>query len=227
MKITKDGFYKLSEIKDFKWKLSIGDNIKACIYDDLLWEKNISLEECSSLDYYSFFATSGDYNSTFTLDWDKAELGVNSLVYSWSDIIIKYMSLTEGRKDSGVLNTHILTFAWEGWKASIDGNLKISAGTAKNSGRLDEENIFLGDNASISWIPTLLVETNDVEASHACKMEKISDSELFYLRSRWIKRENALSMMIEAKVKNLYGWLEEYDKEFYEEILEKILEKIK
>ncbi|MBT3727553.1 hypothetical protein HOG21_08115 [bacterium] len=33
-------------------------------------------------------------------------------------------------------------------------------------------------------MPTLLVRSDDVKASHSCKMERISDEKLFYLRSR-------------------------------------------
>jgi len=58
-------------------------------------------------------------------------------------------------------------------------------------------------------------------------MEKISDEKLFYLRSRGVEKENAMRMMIEAKIKNLYKCLEMYDKEFYDELLDEILKKIK
>jgi Fe-S cluster assembly scaffold protein SufB len=57
-------------------------------------------------------------------------------------------------------------------------------------------------------------------------MERISDEKLFYLRSRWLWRENALNMIIEAKIQNLFSCLRMYNKDFYEDILENILDKI-
>jgi Fe-S cluster assembly scaffold protein SufB len=71
-----------------------------------------------------------------------------------------------------------------------------------------------------------LVATNDVQASHACKMEKISDESLFYLRSRGIERENALLMMIESKIMNLYRSLTSSAPELYEKIIQELLTKI-
>jgi Fe-S cluster assembly scaffold protein SufB len=38
--------------------------------------------------------------------------------------------------------------------------------------------------AKIRGIPTLLVASSDVKANHSCAIEKISDSKIFYLRSR-------------------------------------------
>ena len=78
----------------------------------------------------------------------------------------------------------------------------------------------------VKWIPTLLVRSDDVKASHACKMERISDEKLFYLRSRWLGKDNALNMIIEAKIENLFSCLRMYDKDVYEETLENILNKI-
>ena len=58
-------------------------------------------------------------------------------------------------------------------------------------------------------------------------MERISDEKLFYLRSRWIWKENALSIMIEAKIKSIFSCISMLDKDFYEELVENILLKIK
>ena len=90
-----------------------------------------------------------------------------------------------------------------------------------------EDNLFLWNKWSIKWIPTLLVESDDVEASHACRIEKISDEKLFYMRTRWIWKENAISMMINAKIFDLFKCLSMINKEFYNEIIENILKEIK
>ena len=58
-------------------------------------------------------------------------------------------------------------------------------------------------------------------------MERISDEKLFYLRSRGIDKEDALSIMIEAKIKSLFLCISMLDNDFYEELIEETLEKIK
>ena len=102
----------------------------------------------------------------------------------------------------------------------IDNNIE------KINWNLLEENLFLGNKWRVKAVPTLLVKSNDVKASHSCKMERISDEKLFYLRSRWIWRQNALVMMIEAKIKSLFSCLFMFDNTFYKELVEKILKKV-
>lgn len=117
----------------------------------------------------------------------------------------------------------IVSLAGEEGKINLDGILQIGAGVEKVTGSLNEENIFLGNTASIRGIPTLLVASNDIEAAHACKIEKISDEQLFYLRSRGLQKEDAVSMMLEAKVRSIFGGLEVKQQDFYEVLMKKIL----
>lgn len=53
-------------------------------------------------------------------------------------------------------------------------------------------------------LPTLLVHSNDVKASHACNMERISDDKLFYLRSRGLPREDATVLMLESYIAKIF-----------------------
>lgn len=87
---------------------------------------------------------------------------------------------------------------------------------------MNEENIFLGSQASISGFPILLVESHDVEASHSCKMEKISDEKLFYLRSRGLDRENALHMILQSYIDKTFAGLSEKDETLYLNICERM-----
>ena len=82
------------------------------------------------------------------------------------------------------------------------------------------------EKASIVWIPTLLVRSDDVKAKHSCSIEKISDSKLFYLRSRWIKKNNALQMMIEGYIFDLFKCLNMIEWDFYEKLILKIKKKL-
>ena len=72
----------------------------------------------------------------------------------------------------------------------------------------------------------LFVGTKDVRASHGCKIEKISDEELFYLRSKWINKQNSIQMMLESYISNLFGCLKMFNQEFYEELIQVINNKI-
>ena len=246
MHITKNWFYNISELLSSpstpkerglggeEEKISIWDNLQVAIFDDT---KNSPLQrgarggvftiwENSTLEYFSFFAEEWIYNKHFICDKNNSKVIVKALIYSENHTIESTITweLAVNNTES---YTDILSFAWENGEIKLDWILKIGSALQNVKWRLDEENIFLWESGKISGIPTLLVATNDVEASHSCRMEKISDEKLFYLRSRGVWKENALQMMIEAKIKNLYRCLEMYDRDFYREIIDTILKKIK
>jgi len=80
----------------------------------------------------------------------------------------------------------------------------------------------LWESWKIKWIPTLLVRSDDVEASHACKIEKISNDKLFYLKSRWVEEKSALMLLLEANIKSIFSCLSMLDNDFYTNLILKI-----
>lgn len=229
MKIDKSGFYKLSEILDWDKKIEIASNLKVSFFDTLKWNLRIEVGAWSKLEYFSYFTwetwEKKEYNKEIILVWEWAESYIQSMNYS-EENSMSVRVWSESLTNNGRLDTNILSFAGKWWKIAVDGILRIEKDTSGNKWELDEENIFLWNDAQISGIPTLYVETNDMEAGHACRMERISDDKLFYLRSRGLGRENALAIMIEAKIKNIFSKLENIDVDFYEELLEDILNTI-
>lgn len=121
---------------------------------------------------------------------------------------------------------NIIALAAQQGDIQVDGVLKINQALRQVFGRLDENNIFLGETGKLSGFPTLLVASNDIDASHGCKMEKISDAELFYLRSRGVGRENALEMLLEAKIQVLLSDLQANYPDQYEVLKETMLKKV-
>ena len=239
MNITKDGFYKVSECipspllgKEGQGVVTIWDNLNITLFDDtetsLLGNEGLGVVvwQNSHVEYFSFFSKAWKYVKHFNTSSENSHVTVKSLIYAENNTI-DVKIIWEISHDNNVNNVDILSFAWDEGVIKLDGILQIGSALQNVKWRLDEENIFLWDSWKISWIPTLLVATNDVEASHSCKMEKISDDKLFYLRSRWVDKENALTIMIEAKIKTLYKKLEQTQPDFFEEIITEILSKIK
>ncbi len=242
MNIEKSGFYKLDELINsplsFEWEgargwgtetIYIWENLTVSLFDTLEWDLKIEVWAGAKLQYFSYFLwKSGEnksYNKEVILVWEWAQSYIQSMNYSEAESM-NVRIWSESLTNNGRLDTNILSFAWKGWKIAVDGILRIEKETSWNVWELDEENIFLGDDAQISGIPTLYVETNDMEAWHACRVERISDEKLFYLRSRGLGRENALAIMIEAKIRNIFSELEEIDTDFYESLLTEIIHTI-
>lgn len=212
MKITKTWYYKSSELKEKN--IFIWDNINVFIFDDFSLLENIEVWSNSFLEYYSDFSKDWDYKKNIIINWEKSKVKVRSLIYSENNKV-KVKVFWNIKSSLSKLDMKILSFAWENWNINLDWILKIDWKIKEVEWYLNEENIFLWNKWKISWIPTLLVETNDVKASHSCTMEKIGTEQLFYLRSRGIPRDESLQMTIEAKIRSLFKCFEMIDKEKY------------
>lgn len=118
-----------------------------------------------------------------------------------------------------VSNIHILSLVGESGIIELNGTVQIDANISGVKGHILEENIFLGSKWNIRGIPSLLVHSDDVEAGHAARIERVSDEKLYYLRARGIPRDDATVMMIESAVAGLFEGL---DKWYREQSLERV-----
>lgn len=107
-----------------------------------------------------------------------------------------------------VTDVHILSLVGEYGSIELNWTVQIDTNIVKARWHILEENIFLGSKGSIRWIPSLLVHSDDVEASHAARIERISDEKLYYLRAHGIPRDDASVMMVEGKVRKLFESVE-------------------
>lgn len=112
-----------------------------------------------------------------------------------------------------VSNIHILSLVGESGIIELNGIVQIDANISGVKGHILEENIFLGSKGNIRWIPSLLVHSDDVEAWHAARIERVSDEKLYYLRARGIPKDDATVMMIESAVVGLFEGLDEWYRE--------------
>jgi len=81
--------------------------------------------------------------------------------------------------------------------AVFDGMIKIEKNSRGTISRLEEHALHLSPKARNDSIPSLMIETNDVQrAGHASTSGQIDDEQLFYMLSRGIKREEAIHMIV-------------------------------
>ncbi len=88
---------------------------------------------------------------------------------------------------------------------------------------MKERHIFLGLGGKIRGIPALVVHSDDIEASHALAIDRISDEELFYLRSRGFNRDDATGLLLDGAVSAIFSGLSELDEKMYNNCKEKVL----
>lgn len=222
-KILKSGFYRLSDFWDFE-KLEIENNLNVVIFDEWKNNKEIIIWENSEVKISWVLEKENDYKSIFRQTWNNSKVEIKYLLLSKNEEKVKAKIHSLIESNDSVSDVFISSICSENGEIDLDWIIELAPNFRKMAGHLIEENIFLWEKWKIRWIPTLLVKSNEVEASHACKIEKIPEEELFYLRSRWIDKKSATYVLIESKVKNIFSFLEK--EEFYEEFLEKTLAKI-
>lgn len=138
---------------------------------------------------------------------ESIDLEVNLLVSdSEADVFIAHLS-NDGKAS---INLHVNHLA-KGTKSDVkirsvifgEGKTEVSAVTsiyknAKGSEvSLYSEAILLGAGSSISFIPSVYTENNDVSISHGANTEIFDKEKIFYLSSRGMDEEETIRIFIE------------------------------
>lgn len=222
--------------KDLESKVHIADGVDAMIYDewgdsivgnaDLRSLRKITFWEWATLKYFGYFEKEEFFDKHFLINGIDSKCEVFALLSSTGEKIKAKMD-GELAANGAFLDMNIVSFVSDGWIIDLDGIVNIIEGIEKVEWYLVEENIFLGSTGKVRGLPTLLVHSNDVKASHACNMERISDDKLFYLRSRGLPREDATVLMLESYISKIFGELKENHEELYNDVKARILERIK
>lgn len=223
MQITKSWFYNL---EDF-WEISrfeISDWLKIIALDNWKTSKEIIVWKDVDLKICWFLEKEENYEIVFRQVWEKSNLEVSYLNLAKNSEKIKAKIHSKIESNFSQSDVFVSSICWYNWEVDLDWIIELAPNFRKMAWHLTEENIFLWDKGRVRWIPALLVKSNEVEASHACKIEKISEEDLFYLRSRWIDKQNASFILVESKVKNIFKNME--NEEIYPDLIEKILWKI-
>ena len=203
-------------ILQFRRKIIALDNWKTS-KEIIVW-KDVDLKICW------FLEKEENYEIVFRQVWEKSNLEVNYLNLAKNSEKIKAKIHSKIESNFSQSDVFVSSICWDNWEVDLDWIIELAPNFRKMAWHLTEENIFLWDKGRVRWIPALLVKSNEVEASHACKIEKISEEDLFYLRSRWIDKQNASFILVESKVKNIFKNME--NEEIYPDLIEKILWKI-
>jgi hypothetical protein len=186
--------------------MHIADGVHAMIYDESDVLTQVTFGVWSSLKYFGYFETENSFDKHFLINGVDSRCEVYALLSSAGEKITAKIDW-ELAASGAFLDMHIVSFVSDGWVIDLDGIVNIIEGVEKVEWYLVEENIFLGASGKVRWLPTLLVHSNDVKASHACNMERISDDKLFYLRSRGLPREDAAVLMLESYIAKIFWGL--------------------
>jgi Fe-S cluster assembly protein SufD len=83
-------------------------------------------------------------------------------------------------------------------RASYEGLIKIREGAQESHTYLQTHSIMLSPTAKVDSIPSLIVETDSVSASHGGTVGELDENQIFYMRTRGMSRQDAVRTIVEG-----------------------------
>jgi Fe-S cluster assembly scaffold protein SufB len=83
-------------------------------------------------------------------------------------------------------------------RASYEGLIKIVPGAQESHTYLQTHSLMLSPKAKVDAIPSLIVETDSVSASHGGTVGEVDENQVFYMQSRGLSRQDAVRVIVEG-----------------------------
>jgi Fe-S cluster assembly scaffold protein SufB len=83
-------------------------------------------------------------------------------------------------------------------RSSYEGLIKIDPGAQESHTYLQTHSMMLSPKAKVDAIPSLIVETDSVSASHGGTVGEIDETAVFYMQSRGLSRHDAVRLIVEG-----------------------------
>lgn len=83
-------------------------------------------------------------------------------------------------------------------RGKLNGTIHILKKAQQSDARLEERVLILSPLAKAETIPNLEIEADDVKASHAATIARLSEEELFYLQTRGFRKSDSIALLLDA-----------------------------
>jgi Fe-S cluster assembly protein SufD len=94
-------------------------------------------------------------------------------------------------------------------RASYEGLIHIVQGAQNTNTYLQTHSMLLSPKAKADSIPSLIVQTDNVSASHGGTVGEIDEEQVFYMMTRGIPRREAVRILVEGYFEPVIGKLED------------------
>ncbi len=109
-------------------------------------------------------------------------------------------------------------------RASFEGLIKIDPGAQQTHTYLQIHSMMLSPKARVDAIPSVLVSSDDVSASHGGTVGELDETAIFYMQSRGLDRPTAVRVIVEGFFEPLISELA--DEPVQELVRSKVAEKL-
>lgn len=194
-------FFNIKEISDFEVKVNVLSNVSARI---IYWSEsksNINIKE-----YYNL-------NRDAYLNLIYGELSDGNIVRHMttdlrrgSEILVEGASVTDSNKNQTFIANHLegnttsnlnnYGIVSEGGEYFLDVVGSIVKGAVGSKAHQDSRILTISDNQKTTVLPQLLIDENDVEASHAATVGQIDEMQLYYMQSRGLSEMESMALLM-------------------------------
>lgn len=102
----------------------------------------------------------------------------------------------------------------------FSGLIRVAPGAQKTDAYQKNRNLLLSDEAHANSLPGLEIEANDVRCTHGATCGRLSEQELFYLRSRGVDERDAQRLLVAGSAEEIWQNLPEEALEWARQKLE-------
>lgn len=208
--ITQNGFYLIDE--SFESEIYVPDNIfVSLLAKNSKKDLKIYLGKNSKVEFFGFFSDVIPENIEFYQYQEKSTLHIRTLLIGNKNNLSTQLSAYIKNKNHAC-NISVTAIVQEE-KIHIDSALKIEKDAQDVDAHLHLENICIWEKGSITSLPNLFVESNDVKVSHSSKTQRLPENKVFYLESRGLSKDETTLLLLQSYFSKTFSCLEMYNTE--------------
>lgn len=137
-------------------------------------------------------------NLHIALDGEHIESHMYGLYLSGGTQLVDNHTIVDHRKPNCQSNEHYKGVMQDASVGVFNGKIYVQQDAQKTNAFQQNNNLLLGDKASINSKPQLEILADDVKCSHGSTIGQFNKEALFYLKARGIGEEKARTLLVQA-----------------------------
>lgn len=117
--------------------------------------------------------------------------------------VLDNTSTIEHRAPASVTSQRLRGLVRDQAQAIFAGNIIVKQQAQQTDASQLSKSLLIGSNCAVYLRPQLQISADDVKCSHGATSTRISDEDLFYLKSRGVSHETAVKLMCRAHIAEL------------------------
>lgn len=161
----------------------------------------LSLDNNTQVKLYGFLKNK--YHLKLTIH-QKEKSSLESFFFLYSNDISHIHIDVFAQQKECISSIHVVN-CMSGWEVTLHTAITVNKEGRDSQVEIIQKNIFLKESKKLIAFPKLNIATNHVKASHACSVESIASSSLYYFESRGIPKQKALFLIIQGYFDALFS----------------------